>query len=240
MTTCKRLMIGLVACVLFANSALAQQQNPVPIAFEDVTFMENGLILIATVTFDDVHWVPGNTGWNGQKTSLGSEIENVDTSGITFPVTGINFLGYSFTITAAKVNDAWDDIYQVGTIGYNTVTRISEPSWEMNCHGYSTGLGFWVQGHNGYTTVIGDDWEIPLANGSTSMSGVVAGCTMISPPGPYVNHSIRIDKVDLAIGLYTIVTETSEKSGCSGIYKMVYGSPAGAGIGTAIGIFRKK
>ena len=131
-----RLAFALVACLLFGNTALPQlPQNPRP-ASMSVWFMENGQAINASVDVGNVLWIPNNQGWNNRYTSIGNKIENADLTGISFPMTGYSN-GVAYNITAAKVNAFWDDHYNVQGINPNppgtVVTRISEPSWGMNC-----------------------------------------------------------------------------------------------------------
>jgi hypothetical protein len=96
----------------------------------------------------------------------------------------------------------------------------------MNCHGYSTGLNYWIHGGpanfspccspSGIETLLSDDWQQ-----ITSMQELVnARCIYWFP-----DHTIRIDGIfDLGTlfhGFSWVVVQTTEKCGYAGIYKTV-------------------
>jgi hypothetical protein len=117
------------------------------------------------------------------------------------------------TITADMVNDFWDDYF-------DGAERVGEPTWALNCHGYSTGLGYWVQ-RSGYATVLKYDWQK-----CASMNDVDADCTYWKSS----DHSVRIDDVETVAESYRTVTKTSEKMAYAGTYEKVYLLPGGATI----------
>jgi len=170
------------------------------------------------VMFDGFRLIPANTGWNNRNTQNGNKkIEN-SVMTVSFPIA----VPGGSSITSAKINACWDDYY-------SGATRIGEPSWDMNCHGYSTGLGYWVEGP-GYSTVLDNDWKE-----CASKFEIEAGCSR-SEGG---DHSIRVDEVVLYEYTHNAVSKTSEKMAYAGTYEKWYMLPAGANFGGS-GTYRKR
>jgi hypothetical protein len=123
--------VALVAlAAMFTGNVAPGQSNPVA-AKMDVTFIRGGISYEASILVNGI-WHPDFTGWNDKFASdETTKIPNIATS-LSFPLdpSGIN-------ITAAEVN-AYEDALHVGA------GRIGEPTWSYNCHGHSTGLGFWI------------------------------------------------------------------------------------------------
>jgi len=109
-----------------------------------------------------------------------------------------------------------------------SVTRISAPSWGMNCYGYATGLGYWVQGpistggptpSSGIDYVLRYDWD-PCSVPSDIKPGNVQ---IFSSD----DHAVRIDQVIENSG-YRIIIATREKWAYAGTYLKTYSLPDGA------------
>ena len=125
------------------------------------------------------------------------------------------------------VNAYWDIYFGVNGL---TVTRVSGPTWAMNCYGYATGLDYWVQGPvcdnngpvpgSGINVVLRYDWEQCQTTSDIQVGNV-------STEGS--DHAIRIDgAVDYSP--YRVISETSEKMAYAGVYKKLYYLPGGANI----------
>ena len=145
--------------------------------------------------------------WNGKYTSTNNKrLSNGITSGIsysskTYSVTeGPNT--YTGTLASADVDRYWDSCY----VGY---TKVSNASVAQNCHGYSTGVGYWL---DSFQTLVDNDYTKSIDSKNLA-SGVIKGND---------THSIKISKVavDLVNGEkeYSVI-ETIEKYRDSGVYK---------------------
>lgn len=216
----KRIIAPLLwLCVIFAFSPpllYAAGTNP-GLAYFVVRGMRNGEPVDEKI-YANV-WLETLNGWNGKYTSKQNKIENMEfletvngvSQTLTFPVG-------TKGITEAEVNAYWDDYF-------SSKSRVSGPSFAMNCYGYSTGLGYWVQ-NTGYSKAIRDDWKQ-----CQTMTDVVSGCTTSDG----IDHAVKITEVISYTGGYygniRIITKTREKAGYSGVYEGVYYQPAGRGCG---------
>ena len=226
----------LTFAMLYADS-IVLGQNPVT-GRQAVQFIRNGVEHEATVDVPGV-WVASGQPWNGKFTKNGPSaihpasgqmekprITNINTS-LTFfddpnhKCVDPNNPNYQCDpsdpakpccikfITAAEVNAYWDARY-VGA------TRIGGPTWSENCHGHSTGLGYWI---NDFGVVCQYDW-VQCTNGNEVTAGCLRGDA---------GHSIKISGVQLADENYVrVVSETTEKMGEAGTYKYTYFLPGGA------------
>jgi len=228
-----RLAFALVACVLFGDTAWSQLKNPVAGSMT-VLFKENNGAT-GSYSASIPIWLanPSYPEWNGRNTSKGNRIENADTSGISFPMLCSN----GSVITKAMVNAYWDnELITKNTNPYIFVMRIDDPSWEMNCYGFATGLGYWIQS-NGHDRLMADDWQ-----SCDNMFAVNPGCVARWPLSTN-DHAVRIDDLGWVAdpmnpwNPYWAVTETTEKMAYAGVYKKVYsiGCPM-----VSFGIYKKK
>ena len=111
--------------------------------------------------------------------------------------------------------------------------RIGAPSWAMNCHGYSTGLGYWIHGGSsnfspccspsGIETLLSDDWQQIISPQELNGNRCIHW---------FPDHTIRIDGIfDLGTlfpGMTWVVVETTEKQGYAGIYQAIDYTKLGA------------
>ncbi|MDR1382881.1 MAG: hypothetical protein LBJ67_03395 [Planctomycetaceae bacterium] len=205
---CCLLFIGISLSVL-AQEYLAnaqQMQNPRS-GHMTVAFKRNGVNDSESIQVNGI-WMPNLDPWNGKFTTHGNHRIGNIVPNLTFP------LGTK-QITADEVNAYWDEQYS-GAI------RIGEPSWDQNCYGHATGLGYWV---NGIDVVLENDWEE-----CATINDVTKGC--IRPVGDV--HAIKITAVEpVSENYYRVVKETTEKIHYAGIYKKTYALPGGANIGAS-------
>gem|GEM_PF-3008033 len=209
----KTVAVALFAIAMLLPGSVAWGQNPV-IGDRIVSFVRGGTPLQETVEVPGV-WVPALQPWNGKFTVNGPtavhpvsgqmekpRIENVDTN-LTFPIDpgGLN-------ITAAEVNAYWDVVFA-------SATRIGGPSWSQNCHGHSTGLGYWING-NGFSIVRQHDWVV-CANGADVVTGCLRGNS---------GHTIRISGIQ-DYEFVRVVSETTEKMAYAGTYRYRFFLPGG-------------
>ena len=200
----KTAALVLIACaILFTENIVGGQSNPVT-GRRSVDFIRNGVHHQETIDVDGV-WNPNYSGWNGKFASDGiTKIANVDTS-LTFPIDPISPTNPNGkNITAAEVNAFWD-------AHYYPADRIGEPTWDENCHGHSTGLGFWINDGLSALITVGD-WVM-----CTSVNDVYEGCLYIS--GSVQDHTVKITGVeDYGIGDIR-VSQTTEKMAYAGTYE---------------------
>ena len=219
----KTVAVALFVLAFLLPGSIAWGQNPTlnPVIGKiDVWFVRNGVECSVKVDVPGT-WDPNPNipNWNGKFTVNGPtgiitasgqmekpRIGNVNTS-LTFPITQ-----NGWNITAAEVNASWDDYYCVGLPG--GAQRIGEPTWEYNCHGHSTDLGYWV---NGIGNVIYYDWR-PALPGEDIKGGLFH-------QGSW-NHSIKItDTWTMQFEnspAIQMITETTEKMAYAGKYKYTF------------------
>lgn len=204
--------------LLAAETAWGQTTptNPVTGKFE-VHFIRNGVKGSEKINVPGL-WVPLYQPWNGKFTVNGptklhpasGQMEKPRIPNATVNLTFHGSPGHHCgpgtcpmkNITAAEINAYWD-ARNVGS------TRIEEPTWSMNCHGHSTGLGYWV---NNLLVVTSCDWE-----SCETDDKVTAGCLLDMGA-----HSVKITEVTPINENRKVVTETTEKEGEAGIYKTRY------------------
>lgn len=205
------LLVSFVLSTFVQNDKVGAQtlyptKNPIT-GKMTVKFIRGGVPQEEVVDVDGI-WVVLFPQWNGRSTVNGKRrITNMDTS-VTFPC-GVS------GITANEVNAYWDTYY-------NGAIRIGNPTWNCNCHGHSTGLGYWVQ-FTGYQEVTRFDWVMCL-----DMDEVSAGCSHYCGN----DHSVKITSVRPADSLYPyrVVVETTEKMAYAGTYRSTYLLPGGTSI----------
>jgi hypothetical protein len=94
--------------------------------------------------------------WNGKYTSQGNRLTNAETQNLTFPLPTYLFIYndvlYVVNATAADVDRYYDKEKYPTTSGY---TRIATAYLSENCHGYSSGLGYWMDSP---ITLVTDDY----------------------------------------------------------------------------------
>ena len=216
----KIVTIALFACIVLFCPAVALGQNPTQNPHTSpmiVQYVRNGIPVSTMIDVPGV-WSPGLQPWNGKFTVNGPtsihpvsghlekpRIANVATN-LTFPIDpgGLN-------ITATEVNAFWD-------MHYANATRIGEPTWSQNCHGHSTGLGYWV---NDFIRVRDYDWELCRTH-----DRVVVGCVRGE-----AEHSVRISGVVPADENHArVISSTTEKMSYAGTYRYDYYLPGGLQI----------
>ena len=202
-----RLVIAFFALAVLLPGSVAwgqQQTNPVG-AMKVVNFIRNGVEMQATIVIPNALWNPSYQGWNGRFSSSGTRIANLSTN-LAFPIDpgGAN-------ITAAEVNAYWDS-------KRSGATRIGEPTWSMNCHGFATGLGYWIQEDGWNALKNAGDWIK-----CTSKADVSVGC--VQSKGS--DHTIKITGV-VDYEIAKVVSETEEKEAYAGTYRYTYYLPGGA------------
>ena len=151
--------------------------------------------------------------WNGKITNAGTPLSNVETGGLSYPssitVPSGGWVPHTVNFSASNVDDFWE--YAI----YGGYGKTSGASLSQNCHGHSTGAGYWL---DDFKRLVDDDWTKYDRVGDLD-SGAVYGDD---------GHSIRID--DVAITGTTYEITTSEKYRDSGVYTRKI-SPHGSGIG---------
>jgi hypothetical protein len=94
--------------------------------------------------------------WNGKFSSKGSRLSNAESQNLTFPLPPYTYehngVNYTISVTADDVNRYYEFEMFPTTSGY---TRIETAYLTENCHGYSTGLGYWMDSFN---TLMTDDY----------------------------------------------------------------------------------
>jgi hypothetical protein len=156
-------------------------------------------------------------GWNGKFSEEGNRLSNAESAGLTFPLPAYEFedesgVTHSVSVTEADVNRYYEFEMFTSAKGY---TRISDASLVMNCHGYSTGLGYWM---DSFDTLMNDDYTA-----STTPSHLAVGAIK-----GYYGHSIKITGISTTTicveeTVHTVyrVIETREKCHASGVYKKI-------------------
>jgi hypothetical protein len=150
--------------------------------------------------------------WNGKFTKEDNEpISNSVTGDLTFPVLAIlHYNGQRFliTITAADVDRYYDEEKYPVTGGY---TKISGASMAMNCHGFSTGLGYWI---NDFDVIAQNDYR-PSITPSALTLGSIKG----NDNNSHTIKIIGITKTTInCVSTYRVI-KTREKFRASGIYE---------------------
>jgi len=147
------------------------------------------------------HYEPGDLEqghlWDGHTTSTGNQLSHARTGGLAYGFWGLCANGVLHQITAADVDRFWEcAIYS----GYD---KISGASLGMNCHGFSTGVGYWL---NDFQKLVDDDYTKYDRVGDLEAGAVYGGD----------GHSIKIVEVYFTGEPYKIVTH--EKNRDSGVY----------------------
>jgi hypothetical protein len=158
--------------------------------------------------YKSMYFSEGN--WNGKFTKKNNKpISNSVTGNLTFPLfTTVSHNGQVFPIiiTSEEVDRYYDEEKYTVAKGY---TKISGTSLLMNCHGFSTGLGYWI-----------DDFNVIALNDYTASTtpsdladGVIRGDNI---------HTIKITNITKSttncINTYTVI-KTREKFRSSGVYE---------------------
>ncbi len=119
----------------------ALQNNPLDVpSGGPILFRRNGVNMQQNGHHGKV-WLPQLQGWDGHNTGAGNRFEHVHIVN-NYPINGI---------TSAEVKAYWDWKYQ----GYSFTDGNVDVA--QNCHGYSTGLGTWVQ-KPGMVKILADDY----------------------------------------------------------------------------------
>ncbi|MDR1480748.1 MAG: hypothetical protein LBJ00_17625 [Planctomycetaceae bacterium] len=148
--------------------------------------------------------------WNNKFTSKGKRLTNGETQNLTFPLPSFEYKDdsgtkHSVNVTAADVDRYYE--YEKFTAA-NGYTKISGASLAMNCHGYSTGLGYWM---DDFDTLMSDDYT-----SSTTPSNLAVGAIKGDD-----SHSIKITEISTTMSgeVFYKVIKTREKFHASGVYE---------------------
>jgi hypothetical protein len=207
-------VILFMLAIFFPSSVAYGQQQTNPARTEMVIyFVRNGVEDQEAVTASAL-WLPTRNPWNDRFASNGTtRIENVAEQVVPNAEPVFAFPAGTKKITTDEVNVFFDNYYSGSQ-------RIGEPTWNENCHGHSTRLGYWVNRLN--TLIAAGDW-VPCA----SMSDVKENCLHGN-----ASHSIKVTRV-VSYEVHKVVSKTTEKNGYSGTYEHTYYLPGGASIGVA-------
>jgi hypothetical protein len=158
--------VALLVLLVWSLTAPAQN-NPRPTAlvvpYENAEIKPGGGThsgVIEWPVFPDLNnpnrglWVPQFQGWNNRNTKLGTKIENVDTTGVSFPIDYLLGDGRTVRITAANVDAYFDRIYN--RVLYR---RQGTANFNSNCYGYATAKGYWVT-PTGFDAIVQDEYQI--------------------------------------------------------------------------------
>ncbi|GHT42918.1 hypothetical protein FACS189443_6400 [Planctomycetales bacterium] len=195
-----------VVATLFTNS-MAFGQNPSwqPIGvYVRVGFLNpsGGMSYVnAQVSSESCfHYSPGTLAaghsWAGYTTSSGTELAHIRSGGLTYGFLRI-INSVIHNVTASDVDAFWECAIFAG------YDKISGASLSKNCHGHSTGVGYWL---NDFGKLMKDDYQKYRGIGDL-YAGAVYGNS---------GHSIKIVDVDITGTQYAITTH--EKYSDSGIY----------------------
>lgn len=119
-------------------------------------------------------------------------------------------------VTKDMVNAYWDwhFTYQRNNpygieIYHRIVRRLSDPTWSFNCHGYSSGLGYWIQ----------DIWPIWADGWQSRLSPAEYAAGDAFPDGEL--HSGRIEEmIDPLLSSHEYcIRKISEKEAYTGVYE---------------------
>ena len=210
-----------IALFAFAACNIAWGQNPsqasiqvyVRVAFPKIG---GGFDYVDEVVPSETcfHYRPGalssGHSWTGYTTNKGSQLSHVRTGGLSYGFWR-SVGGVMHQVTASDVDRFWEAAI------YGGYDKISGASLSWNCHGHSTGVGYWL---NAFKTLVDDDWAKYDRVGDLT-SGAIYGDN---------GHSIRIDEVIITGTKYEV--ETSEKYRDSGVYARKI-SPTGGASGGA-------
>jgi hypothetical protein len=162
----KTIPIVLVALAMLSigSTAWGQTRNPVAsplrlqatimVTINGVSADRNVFVDVPCLHYESSNYPNGT--WNGKFTTFGyppQPLSNSDTSGLAYPLQGlISSLNMVVPVTADNGNAFWDAYYTP-----RGFTRIgAEPDLTQNCHGYSTGVGYWL---NDIYTKLGYDYQ---------------------------------------------------------------------------------
>lgn len=158
-------------------------------------------------------YIPSYSNFNNKKTSKGTGIQNVDTTGFawgsTLTIPNGKGGGENVTVTQATSDLAWDEHY--ATTRGGGWTRVSSSGFDRNCYGYATKRTFWVE-EPGFVIITADEYEVEKAH--QCMEGGI-----IKYSGE--DHSGLLDSCcdKNFSGTYNTIKELSEKVGTGGLYK---------------------
>jgi hypothetical protein len=158
--------------------------------------------------YKSAYFTEGN--WNGKFTKKNNKpISNSVTGNLTFPIlTTVSHNGQEFPIiiTSDDVDRYYDEEKYPATDGY---TKISGTSLLMNCHGFSTGLGYWIDNFN---VIAQNDYTA-----STTPSNLAVGS--IRGNNIHTIKIIGITKTTINCENTYRVIKTREKFRSSGVYE---------------------
>ena len=193
----------------------------------------NGTIVPVVVSCP--HYPTSRDPWNGvyttnvnPATGQKERLENLATSGLNFPVSGVS---------AADVDRFFDTAYL--SAGY-TRDSGSGASMSSNCHGFSTGKHVWLQAFSSIQRQV-DYTARTQAKFLADVEGLNPGQSLFADnivlAGGSGGHSVRVNAVGrklLAGELEYQVLGTIEKYNASGLYKKEITLPPYAGTDTPI------
>ena len=150
-------------------------------------------------------------GYTTKKVNPGKPLSHFRGQQFSFPKVPIthNYQIHAVQVTAADVDRWWENAVFKPSDGY---TRITGASLNQNCHGYSMGLGYWM---NSFNTKVGDDY-IPC--NSVFPDGFPSRAIYGKSDG-YTDHSILIHEVTQLTQFAWEVVKTREKYAESGVYE---------------------
>jgi hypothetical protein len=132
----------------------------------------------------------------------GNPLANAETGGLSYPPSVVvphNGLSHTVPFSTSNVDAYWKYVI------YGSYGQIGTASLSQNCHGYSTGVNYWL---DSFQTLVNDDWTKCFLVGDLPQNGgAVYGGD---------GHSIRIDGVTRTWATYTVAI--SEKNRDSAIY----------------------
>jgi hypothetical protein len=147
--------------------------------------------------------------WNNMNSSKGRRLTNGETQDLTFPLPPYTYehngVNHTVNVTADDINRYYEFDQFTSAKGY---TRIETASLVMNCHGYSTELGYWM---DSFDTLMADDYTASTTPSHLAV-GVIKGDD---------DHSIKITEVSVSTSgeLTYSVIKTREKFHASGVYE---------------------
>lgn len=201
--------------VVFGNPTWKPIDVLVRIAIPKVSGIGYDYVITVVPSDPCYHYSPGtlSTGhsWAGYTTSQGKELAHIRSGGLSYGFLR-TIAGTIHTVTASDVDSFWEYVI------YGSYTKISGASLSKNCHGHSTGVGYWL---NDFQKLVDDDWTKYSSVGDLDSGAVYGGD----------GHSIRMDEVDITGTEYEITT--SEKYSDSGVYSRKIDPTGGIG-GSAV------
>lgn len=227
--------VAILGLVIWPMVAVAQPTNPVegvaPVSFVDAAIIAGGQGTVSGSILYDLSptatnpnrgaWVPQLQPWNNRNTAAGNRIGNMDNAGADFPLTATLRDGRVVRITAANCDAHWDRVFRVGERHPNGARyrRVSSATLNMNCYGYSTGKGYWVNSP-GFNVIMQDEYVIFQA------SFCRGGC-ILKLSGDHCISLVDCCCPGVANPPLDTIKVTREKINTSGVYEGTWDCPPG-------------